>query len=1087
MSDRLKSKSQLTEEITRLKKKIKSLTKVKDQPKGIKSSAHKSDHGLLTILKSFQDIIIIFDREGHYIEIFETTPQKYLLKPAKELIGKTLHEVLLKPQADFFLEKINKAFHTKQPVNIEYSLKIKKRNYWFAGTITPFNKDSVILLARNITEIKSAEKTEKESQHLLRLIWENSADGMRLTDGEGIVLMVNNAFCRLVDMKKPDIEGKPLSVIYPVEKENITIKEYRERFKSRTVNSYSEVESGLWNSKKMWFGVSNSFFELENHEPYLLSIFRDISKRKQAEEQIIMLAQALKNIGECVSITNLQGELLFINTAFLKTFGYEEHELIGKKIEIVRANNKSMVSFEKIHFETLRNGWQGELINRRKDGSEFPVFLSSSTIYDESGRPVALIGITQDISERKRTEEKINQTLSLLNATLESTADGILVVDRNGKVTGVNQKFLKMWNISQEILYTKDDETFLMYVKDQLKFPEEFLSKVKWLYEHLESESFDIIEFKDNRAVERYSVPQRLNNQIVGRVWSFRDVTEKKRSEEALVDSEKRFRSLFETSAEGICIMTDKFEECNEQLCILFNCSKEEIIGHSPWEFSPETQPDGRNSRESALEKINNALKGIPQYFYWQHKRKDNVPIDAEISLKSFPLSGKNLIQATVHDITERKRFEKIQNALYSISEAVNTTEDMQTLYSQIHEVIKILMPANNFYIALYDENENILTFPYFVDEYDSTPEPRKPGRGLTEYVLRSGKDVIITGAQDIKLREQGEVDLVGEPSAVWVGVVLKHEGKINGMMAVQDYHNEKAYGETEKQVLVFVSEQIALAIERKRTSEELINYTKQLQANKDLLEERARELAHLNAQLAESEKMLRELNASKDKLFSIIAHDLKSPFQPLIGLSEILAEEYDSISKEERDRFIRELNHTIKNQYKLVENLLDWSRIQTGRMEFSPEKINLSESIDSNISLLNANASAKKIELINQVHDNVFVTADLNMLQSVIQNLISNAIKFTNSGGQVTISSEAKNDTIEISIKDTGVGMSKEDIENIFRIDKHHSTLGTAQEKGTGLGLIICKELVEKNNGKIWIESELKKGSKFIFTLNKA
>ena len=391
----------------------------------------------------------------------------------------------------------------------------------------------------------------------------------------------------------------------------------------------------------------------------------------------------------------------------------------------------------------------------------------------------------------------------------------------------------------------------------------------------------------------------------MGRVWSFRDITEKIISEEALIESERRFRSLFEASAEGISIISDKYEECNARLSSLFGCPKEEIIGFAPWEFSPEFQPDGRNSKESALEKINLAHTGSPQYFYWQHKRKNGSLIDTEVSLKSFVVGKRNLVQATIHDITERKRFEKIQNALYKISEAVNTTEDMHTLFSDIHEVIKGLMAAENFYIALYDNEKEIITFPYFVDEFDHAPVPRKPAGGLTEYVLKTGKDLIITGEEDLELRENGVVQLVGEPAAVWVGVVLRHEGHISGVMAVQDYYNKNAFSEIEKQVLVFVSEQIALAIDRKRTSEELVNYTKQLKANKDLLEERARELADLNEQLAKSESTLKDLNASKDKLFSIIAHDLKGPFQPLLGLSDILLEEFDNLTSEEKSRFI--------------------------------------------------------------------------------------------------------------------------------------------------------------------------------------
>ena len=161
-------------------------------------------------------------------------------------------------------------------------------------------------------------------------------------------------------------------------------------------------------------------------------------------------------------------------------------------------------------------------------------------------------------------------------------------------------------------------------------------------------------------------------------------------------------------------------------MCDLFKCDRNDIIAHSPVDFSPEVQPDGRNSLSSASEKIEAALNGKPQRFYWQHKTKDNVLFNVEVSLNSITIGGNKLIQAVVRDITERKRSEKIRQALFEISEIAYTASDMSSLYKSIHEEVTSLMPVKNIYIALYDEKTEMLSFPYFVDEYDPPQMPKK-------------------------------------------------------------------------------------------------------------------------------------------------------------------------------------------------------------------------------------------------------------------------------------------------------------------------------------------------------------------------
>lgn len=235
---------------------------------------------------------------------------------------------------------------------------------------------------------------------------------------------------------------------------------------------------------------------------------------------------------------------------------------------------------------------------------------------------------------------------------------------------------------------------------------------------------------------------------------------------------------------------------------------------------------------------------------------------------------------------------------------------------------------------------------------------------------------------------------------------------------------------------------------------------------------------------LKESEEDLRESNNTKDKFFSIIAHDLKSPFVSLVGFSNMLNEEFDNFDTEKKKEFISIINRQSQSTFKLLENLLFWSNSQRGVLDFNSEKINLFLLSEETCELLNQSAINKSIKLSNRLPENILVEADKDMLSSVIRNLLSNAIKFTLKGGEVIITAENKQQHTEIVINDNGVGIAKEFQSKLFDISESTSTKGTENETGTGLGLILCKEFVEKHGGLIWVESELGKGSSFHFTI---
>ncbi len=230
----------------------------------------------------------------------------------------------------------------------------------------------------------------------------------------------------------------------------------------------------------------------------------------------------------------------------------------------------------------------------------------------------------------------------------------------------------------------------------------------------------------------------------------------------------------------------------------------------------------------------------------------------------------------------------------------------------------------------------------------------------------------------------------------------------------------------------------------------------------------------------------LQELNATKDKFFSIIAHDLRSPLSSFLGLIKMIASNITTIPLEEARNMILVLQKSAENTVRLLENLLLWSRLQRNTISFNPEKCNLSTIIEQNLSLVEIPLKQKEITLKNNVFGDRYVYSDTQMLSTVIRNLLSNAIKFTPRGGTVEILAEETGSDIRISIKDSGIGMNQTMINDLFHIDRKTMRLGTERESSTGLGLILCKEFVKKNRGKIQVESTVDRGSCFSFTMPK-
>ncbi|HSL89770.1 MAG TPA: PAS domain S-box protein [Ignavibacteriaceae bacterium] len=750
-----------------------------------------------------------------------------------------------------------------------------------------------------------------------------------------------------------------------------------------------------------------------------------------------------------------------VNDTLAGFVGYTTEEFLATPLEKIIAP-----SHRKIVLERAEKRWAGEDVPNsydvfllHKNGKTLvPVTLSVSLL--KTKKEPQTIGIVKDNSEKAKAKKELADLEKKFNAITNSAGDSIIIITSELKITYWNKNAEKTFgykfseakgkNLLDLIFPDKNQEGVSEIIKrcrNKEKFPDH-------------SDVFDVAATAINSTV----FPAEISISIIDSpdehhlIIILRDITERKEKDKLLAKERNLFQYFMDHIPFSIYFKDHKsrFIKVNKEAITKHRFENAaDMLGKTDHDIFTKEHADIAREDELKLIRGEESIIQKVEKETWIDGRTTWV-ITTKVPLRN----DRNEIIGTfgiTRDFTQVKKAELIQQTLLRISTAVNSVEEMEDLYAEIHLAVKELMKADNFYIALYEEKTNILSFPYFVDEIDTKPEPRVFGRGLTEYIIRSGKAQLIDSELDLALRKLGETNLIGEPSHIWLGVPLILGDKTIGAVVVQDYSDPSTYGEEELRILNYVSEQITNAILKKDSEQQLKIYSRELQ----------------------------ESNASKDKFFSIIAHDLKSPFQGLIGLSRLIVDEYDELADEELKSFVDALNQSAESTYSLIENLLEWSRLQTGRAKFNTTNVDLFNLIEEIKMLLFQTAGLKKIRIINKLDPNTTVWGDKHMLGSLFQNILSNSIKFTNRFGEIKIDSAVHQYNLEITIQDNGVGIDNDDLEKLFKIDSTFTMRGTEQEKGTGLGLILCREIVNRHGGNIRVESEKDRGTKVIFTLN--
>ncbi|MCD4834371.1 MAG: PAS domain S-box protein [Bacteroidales bacterium] len=718
------------------------------------------------------------------------------------------------------------------------------------------------------------------------------------------------------------------------------------------------------------------------------------------------------------------GIVTLVNKKACEIFGYEEKEMLGRNwfenFLPKRIKNKILSVSKKIFSGVIEIAEYYENPILTKNGEERLIYWHNALIRDENGNITGLLSSGEDITERKKTEEQFR-------LIAENTSDNIAITsfDLKAKYLYVSPSVKPVLGYEPEDLLGKSFFSFI-HPDDKKKLLPLLKTKINLIAKKILridgpkiNERLDF-RFKNKAGKWRY-MQSTIN--LIGRnlIAVTRDITEHKKAEEALKESEEKFRTLVENMPDFVFVID------SELRVIAINRAAKEMIG----------------------DKTENIIgKQVSGLFSSQ------ISEEYEKELRNVIETSEPLVTDSILQIRNSKLF-------------INTR--LNPILGETGKVIAVIGVSRDITERKKMELELVRLSDTFSMSIDS--------------IVISDLDGKITDVNEATLKmynTDDKADLIGKNSFDFIApednekaVASMKEVMENGYIKNQEFY---IVINDDKKIPVEMSTSIM-----KGVNGEPIGF---IGVSRNITERKRAE-----TELKESEEHLRDLNATKDKFFSIIAHDLKSPFNSILGFSDVLMTNFDKFDVSKQKKFIGIIHQGAKNTYKLLENLLLWSHAQSGIVDYKPEKENLYLLSNKTIILLSQLLADKSINLINEIPQDICVKADENMLLTILRNLLSNAIKFTPKEGEIVISAcaitdETNQNYTEISVKDNGVGISPEIQSGLFKIAENISTEGTEKEQGTGLGLILCKEFVEKHGGKIWVKSKVGNGSEFKFTI---
>ena len=649
----------------------------------------------------------------------------------------------------------------------------------------------------------------QEAEALYRDLFNRMADAVFVIDAETLRFVdCNEAACQTYGYTRQQFLSMTPLPLHPPDERDLALARLKEKKWAR--REYTHVTK---DGRQLTVEIRTANVTYHGR-PAHVSIVHDVTRRALAQQKSDLHVQQTP-LG--VIEWNPDFEVQEWNPAAERIFGYSRAEAVGKHASfIVPELARGQVEAVWKGLMANKGGSRSTNENRARDGRIIACEWYNTPLVDRAGNVIGAASLVHDITERKLAEEALQVQKAYLEQLIESAPEAIAILDNDHNVVRVNREFSTMFGYSPQEIGGQSLERLV---------PIERVNESNFIWSALaRGQSINVETVRQRRDGSQLEVsilgtPIKVSGSPVAVYLIYRDITQSKRAERALVESESKFRAVAETAASAIYIHDNKrFLYVNRACEQISGYTRPELMEMGPWLLiDPEFREQMRQRSEARLRG-----ETVPSRYEFKIVTKSGDVRWLDFSANCIRFEGRAATLATAVDVTERKRGEQLQRALYRIADQTSWASDLPAFYSAIHNIVGELMYARNFYIASYDDDTGLLSFPYFVDEEDPTPAPKRLGKGLTEYVLRTGEPLLASPERFSTLVQSGEVETIGAPSIDWLGIPMKNGDKTFGVLVVQSYTPNIRYQERDKEILNFVGQHVATAIEHKRAENAL-------------------------------------------------------------------------------------------------------------------------------------------------------------------------------------------------------------------------------------------------------------------------